>query len=100
MDCAWINLFPDVTDTPATSLYDPMDNPGTGSTGLTRVCIARHGSKPAAAAPAKLAFGTRTLPGEIVSGFYDGHAGTMKLQSLWTYRWDLTWVPSDAPPVF
>ncbi len=99
MDCAWINLYPDVTDTPATSLYDPIDNPGTGSSGLTRVCIARHGSKSAGAAPKTLPFGTSTLPGLIVSGFYDGHVEPMRLQDLWSYYWNLTWVPGPVPRI-
>ncbi len=97
MDCAWINLYPDVSDTPATSLYDPIDNPGTGPTGQTRVCIARHGSRSAGAAPKKLAFGTTTLPGLIVSSFYDGHDEPIRLQDLWTYYWSLTWAPGVVP---
>lgn len=97
MDCAWINLYPDISDTPATSLYDPIDNPGTGTSGLTRVCIARHGSRSAGAAPKKLAFGATTLPGLIVSSFYDGHDEPVRLQELWTYYWSLPWVPGPVP---
>jgi prepilin-type N-terminal cleavage/methylation domain-containing protein len=97
-DAAWINFYPDVSDTPPTSLYDPINNPGTGASGLTRVCIARHGSKAASAAPKKLPFGTTSLPGDIVSGFYDGHVQAIRLQDVWTYYWNLTWVPKSAPP--
>ncbi|HWD18346.1 MAG TPA: type II secretion system protein [Verrucomicrobiae bacterium] len=99
MDCAWINLYPDLSDTPATSLYDPINNPGTGSGGLTRVCIARHGNKPAGAAPRKLGFGTSVLPGAINSSFADGHVQTMKLKDLWTYYWSLTWTPTNTPKI-
>ena len=99
MDSAWINLYPDVADTPATSFYDPIDNPGNDPDGLTRICIARHGNKPAGAAPRKLPFGTSILPGDIVSGFYDGHAAIVRLQDLWTYYWSLTWTPTNAPKI-
>jgi len=98
-DSAWINFYPEVTDTPATSFYDPIDNPGNNPDGLTRVCIARHGNKPAGAAPRKLPFGTTVLPGNIVSSFYDGHASIMRLQDLWTYYWSLTWSPTNTPKV-
>jgi prepilin-type N-terminal cleavage/methylation domain-containing protein/prepilin-type processing-associated H-X9-DG protein len=98
MDCAWINLFVETNDSPALSLFDPIDNPGTNPTGMTRVCIARHGSKPAGAAPKKLTFGTTTLPGNIVMGFADGHVEVVKLQNLWTYYWHLNWIPSTTPP--
>jgi prepilin-type N-terminal cleavage/methylation domain-containing protein len=98
MDCAWINLYPDMSDSPALSLYDPIDSPGHNATGMTRVCIDRHGGIPASSAPRKLPFGTTSLPGSIVMGFYDGHAATVKLESLWTYFWHPNWAPSTVPP--
>jgi prepilin-type N-terminal cleavage/methylation domain-containing protein len=97
MDSAWVNLYPLAGDSPATSLYDPIDNPGTDSSGMTRVCIARHGGKPATSAPTKLKPGTTALPGAIVSGFYDNHVQLAKLQNLWTYYWNPNWVPSATP---
>jgi prepilin-type N-terminal cleavage/methylation domain-containing protein len=97
-DSAWINYYPDVGDTPPTSLYDPIDHPGVNTTGLTRICIARHGGKPASAAPRALPVGTTALPGNIIMGFYDGHVGSEKLQTLWSYYWNLTWVPKANPP--
>ena len=96
-DSAWINFYPDVNDTPATSLYDPIDNPGAGPTGITRVFMARHGGRSASAAPKKVAFGSTTFPGRIVLGLYDGHVEAAQLQDLWTYYWNLTWVPRAAP---
>ncbi len=99
MDSVWINLYAETNDTPPTSLYDPADNPGTDSSGMTRVCIDRHGGKSASAAPKKLSFGTTVLPGCIVMGFYDGHVEPVKLQNLWSYYWHLNWVPSVPPPV-
>jgi prepilin-type N-terminal cleavage/methylation domain-containing protein len=99
LDCAWINLYVDTNDSPAQSLYDPIDNPGAvNPSGMTRGCIARHGSSPASAAPRKLPFGTTSLPGSIVMGFYDGHTAPVKLENLWTYYWHLNWIPSTVPP--
>jgi prepilin-type N-terminal cleavage/methylation domain-containing protein len=98
MDSAWINLFPLASDSPPSSLYDPMDNPGSDQDGLTRVCIARHGGKAAGAAPRKLAPGNTPLPGGIVIGFYDNHVELAKLENLWIYYWNPNWVPSDIPP--
>jgi prepilin-type N-terminal cleavage/methylation domain-containing protein len=98
-DSAWINFYPDVGDGAPTSVYDPIDNPGTDAAGLTRICIARHGSKPASAAPKKLAFGTTALPGNIIMNFNDGHVESVKLQNLWSYYWNLTWVQESQPPV-
>ena len=98
MDCAWINLYAETNDSPPLSLYDPIGNPGTGPAGLTRACIARHGGRPASAAPRKLAFGTTALPGSIVMGFCEGHVEPAKLQNLWTYYWHRNWVPSSPPP--
>ncbi len=107
-DSAWINYWPGGTgtpnvnqpDPPATSLYDPIDNPGgLGGAGMTRICIARHGGRPAGAAPKSLAFGTKTLPGAIVVGFWDGRVQPVKLQNLWSQYWNMTWTPSAPPPV-
>jgi prepilin-type N-terminal cleavage/methylation domain-containing protein len=98
-DSAWINFYPDVGDGPPTSLYDPIDNPGKNPSGLTRVCVARHGDRPASAAPRTLKFGTTTLPGSIVVQFYDGHVEPVKLPNLWSYYWNLTWTPTNMPPV-
>ena len=99
MDCAWINFYPDVSDTPPTSLYDPIDNPGTDASGMTRIFIARHGSRPAAAAPKGIPFGTKIFPGSIVMGLNDSHVEVAKLQNLWTYYWNATWIPGPDPGV-
>jgi prepilin-type N-terminal cleavage/methylation domain-containing protein len=98
MDSAWINLWPQESDTPARSLYDPLDYPGTDAAGMTRVCINRH-PKPAGASTSLLHVGNTPLPGNIVMSFYDNHVELVKLQNLWTYYWANGWVPSAPPPV-
>jgi len=101
-DSAWVNYWPGLNgqpDTPATSLYDPLDNPGNTPSGMTRICIARHGGRPAGAAPKSLRFGTKVLPGAIVVGFWDGRVQPVKLQNLWGLYWSVTWAPSAPPAV-
>ncbi|HEY3932924.1 MAG TPA: prepilin-type N-terminal cleavage/methylation domain-containing protein [Verrucomicrobiae bacterium] len=101
-DSVFINYWPDESqDKPALNLYDPISNPGSSYTqGLTRVFIARHGDRPASSAPrGPLKFGTTTLPGSIVVQFYDGHVEPVKLPNLWSYYWNLTWTPTNMPPV-
>ncbi|HVU27216.1 MAG TPA: prepilin-type N-terminal cleavage/methylation domain-containing protein [Verrucomicrobiae bacterium] len=96
-DCAWINFYPLISDTPPENLYNPMS--AAPNAGLARICVARHGGKPASAAPQKVKFGTTSLPGSIIVGFYDGHAEMVKLPNLWSYYWSLTWTPTNMPPV-
>jgi len=96
MDSVWINLDPLENDPPARNLYDPA---GTSNPeGMTRVCIARHGGRPASSAPRNVPAGS-ILPGTINMGFVDGHVEQVKLQNLWTYNWHFNWViPSPRPP--
>ena len=89
MDSAWINLDPLEHDPPAHDLYDPV---GTSNPeGMPRVCIARHGSKPAAAAPRNVP-SVAQFPGSIDMGFVDGHVEPLKLKNLYTVYWHLNWV--------
>jgi len=96
MDTAWINLDPMESDAPAHNLWDPLSvNPGEG---MPRVCIARHGERPASAAPKSILPGS-ALPGTIDIGFVDGHVEQVKLDNLWSLYWHLNWtVPSIRAP--
>jgi prepilin-type N-terminal cleavage/methylation domain-containing protein len=98
MDCAWINLYVETNDAPASSLYNPIGSPGANPSGMTRCFMARHGDRPASAAPRSLKFGTTVFPGRIVMQFYDGHVEPVKLQNLWNYDWHLNWTPPTTPP--
>lgn len=96
MDSAWINLDPLENDAPARNLYDPTSS--SSSEGMPRICIARHGGKPASSAPRNVLPGA-VLPGTINMGFVDAHVEQVKLENLWTYNWHLNWViPSPRPP--
>jgi prepilin-type N-terminal cleavage/methylation domain-containing protein/prepilin-type processing-associated H-X9-DG protein len=103
MDAAWINFDPLETDNPARNLYDPLNSTSqTGGSavneGMPRVCVARHGGRPAGSAPTSVPAGT-VLPGMIDMGFVDGHVEEVNLQNLWTYYWHLGWqTPAIRPP--
>jgi len=94
-DEVWVDVWPEPTDIPPSTLY----NPGySATTGMARVCISRHGwSKDPATAPASI-LATSTLPGGINMGLADGHAELAKLMQLWNYYWNATWVPPGKIP--
>ena len=93
MDSVWINLDPLETDQPARNLYT-----GDGSKeGMPRVTIARHGSSSAMAAPRSVLPG-QLLAGKINVGFTDGHAESVRVESLWSYYWHRDWQPPAVRP--
>jgi hypothetical protein len=96
-DAVWVDTWPEPSDTvynPTADLYDPGYST---SSGMERLAIARHGSQSPGQAPRSVPIG-KTLPGGIDIGFYDGHAQYVKLQTLWTYYWNLHWTPVANPP--
>jgi prepilin-type N-terminal cleavage/methylation domain-containing protein len=95
-ESVWINFLPLEQDVPPTSLTDP----GYSANGLSRICIARHGSGYPAKAPASYHYfpSSPPIPGSIDMGFMDGHATLVKLSTLWTYYWHLGWTPATAAP--
>jgi prepilin-type N-terminal cleavage/methylation domain-containing protein/prepilin-type processing-associated H-X9-DG protein len=95
-DQQWVDGWPDMTDTPPPDLYTDSDSwPPIG--GMSRWCIARHGSVPASGAPQKWPAGV-PLPGAINVAFYDSHVELVPLQSLWSLYWNTAWVPRARPP--
>lgn len=87
---------PWTNSTPPDNLYlsissYAMDNVLEGFT------IARHGSRPASAAPRHVDT-SKPLPGIIDLVFFDGHAEKAPVENLWNYYWNATWVvPSPRP---
>lgn len=94
-DCVWENFLPMQTDTPGSSLA----NPGYSANGLSRICIARHGSGFPQNAPKSYFYVPNApIPGFINLGLMDGHVEITKLQNLWlNYYWNLGWVPAAGP---
>jgi len=92
MDSVWVDTWPTATDTPSRNLYQ-----GANSSGMQRICIARHGSIGAKSAPKNIASGA-TLPGSITIEFADGHAEVVRLESLWSLYWHKDYVvPAKRP---
>jgi prepilin-type N-terminal cleavage/methylation domain-containing protein/prepilin-type processing-associated H-X9-DG protein len=59
--------------------------------------IARHGAKPAAAAPQQWNISQR-MPGMIDVSFFDGHVEKSQLENLWNYYWSVDWVVPNPRP--
>jgi len=81
MDSVWVDTWPEATDTPARDLYM-----GGNSSGMQRITIGRHGTQAGKGAPRNVPAGS-PLPGSIIIEFADGHAGTVKLETLWGLNW-------------
>jgi len=65
---------------------------------MGRVCIARHGSRNAKAAPTAFNINAGTfLPGAINVGMCDGHVESCRLNDLWSYYWHALSVPKPMP---
>jgi type II secretory pathway pseudopilin PulG len=78
---------------PSPNLYNPILN---YSMGMTAYAIARHGSRPASAAPRNVDI-SKPLPGMTDVALFDGHAEKSRLENLWTYYWSGGWVVFGRP---
>jgi prepilin-type N-terminal cleavage/methylation domain-containing protein len=97
-DGMWPQTWPLPVDLPGTDLY-------AGDTSMTdelavmmmRLTIARHGNRPASAAPRTFDI-TQRLPGMIDVALFDGHVEKSPLENLWNYYWSYGYqVPNPRP---
>lgn len=104
-DAMWPSAWPVPTSLPSNDLLDgqvnvlaAFDSAGTDTKYMMmRFTIARHGDRPASAAPRSVDT-TQPLPGYINLALYDGHVEESKLENLWTYYWCNGWqIPSPRP---
>jgi prepilin-type N-terminal cleavage/methylation domain-containing protein len=99
-DAIWDDMWPMEQNLPSTDLYNGQYTGNTGgpsgSGGMGRCCIARHGSSAAAGAPHNVDI-KQQLPGAIDMSFTDGHAESVKLEKLWTLYWHVDWVVGARP---
>src|SRR5438105_42646 len=79
-DSVWVDGWPWETDAPSRDLYTGA----AGGAGMSRIAVARHGAKSASAAPRDVGTGPVKLPGGVDVAFFDGHAGTVALENLWS----------------
>jgi type II secretory pathway pseudopilin PulG len=90
-DSVYHDVSPAPGDPPSADLYDG-DQGGMGA-----FTIARHGSRPASAAPRNVNI-ARPLPGAIDVALFDGHVEKSPLENLWNYYWSPEWkVPNPRP---
>jgi prepilin-type N-terminal cleavage/methylation domain-containing protein len=97
-DSTWPAICPLTNDLPAINLFTGSPPLANATLPMGLATIARHGSRPPAAAP-RNQDPSSPLPrawGVNVS-FEDGHAALVKLPDLWTLTWNLTWVPQSQP---
>jgi len=58
---------------------------------------ARHGKRPASAAPRYIDI-SQTLQGMIDLAAFDGHVEKASLENLWNYYWNADWqIPTPRP---
>jgi prepilin-type N-terminal cleavage/methylation domain-containing protein len=92
-DCVTHDVSPFPSDSPSANLYTG----GNGFEDMGTLTIARHGSRPASAAP-KQVNTARRLPGAIDVALFDGHVEKSPLENLWNYYWYPGWqVPNPRP---
>ncbi len=96
VDAIWPDMWPYPTDPPSPDLYQlsPDDLPGGG--GMSLATIARHGLAPSSTygdVPTDQPF-----PGSVNVGLVDGHVESCKLDNLWFYTWNATYVPPAQRP--
>jgi prepilin-type N-terminal cleavage/methylation domain-containing protein/prepilin-type processing-associated H-X9-DG protein len=91
--------WPVPSDLPATDLrHGQTESSDALEYMMMRVTIARHGGRPASAAPTKVDI-NQPLPGAINLALFDGHVEQSRLQNLWNYYWCYGWhTPSPNPP--
>ena len=97
-DSANPNVLPLPTDPPSADLYHGgMSTNLVFTHGMAACAIARHGSRPASAAPRDYDISSR-LPGMIDLALYDGHVEKSPLENLWNYYWSANWqIPNPRP---
>jgi prepilin-type N-terminal cleavage/methylation domain-containing protein len=97
-DGMWPETFPLTNNAPSSNLYLGQTASGDNmDLMMMRVTIARHGSRPASAAPRSVSTSQR-LPLGINLAIYDGHVEKSPLENLWSYYWSSTWsIPAPRP---
>jgi prepilin-type N-terminal cleavage/methylation domain-containing protein len=102
-DGVWPDVTPTATDKPATDLFDGITNGLSGPSlmgsalPMGMLTIARHGDRPASAAPKQVDISQR-LPGTIDMALYDGHVEKVPLENLWNYYWHVGYqIPASRP---
>jgi len=92
-DAVTPDAWPRSADRPARDLFA---GDAAGSPGMSRITIARHGSRPNPV-PRKHSPGV-TLPSSVNMVFADGHGELAPLEQLWKFAWHKDYQPPDKRP--
>jgi len=96
-DANWVDLCPKEANPPWPDVYTGAPYGTANDNHMGRCTIVRHWGQAPVSAPRKLAPGAK-LPGAVMVGFADGHAGSVKLEDLWNYSWHRDWQsPAKRP---
>jgi prepilin-type N-terminal cleavage/methylation domain-containing protein/prepilin-type processing-associated H-X9-DG protein len=96
-DSFWVDCWPSINDQPPASLFLPpwstYNSATSGTTGLMRFCVGRHGSQCGAQALKTVTplMTVAKLPSAINVAFVDGHVDLDKLPKLWQLTWAKDW---------
>jgi prepilin-type N-terminal cleavage/methylation domain-containing protein len=94
-DATSCSVGPSTNALPSPNLYFPVLIYGDNS--MIPLSIARHGKRPASAAPRSIEI-SQTLPGMIDLAACDGHVEKAPLEKLWNYSWTADWqIPNPRP---
>lgn len=89
-----MDLCPKEANPPWPDVYTGAPYGTANDNHMGRCTIVRYWGQAPVSAPRKLAPGAK-LPGAVMVGFADGHAGSVKLEDLWNYSWHRDW---QSPP--
>jgi prepilin-type N-terminal cleavage/methylation domain-containing protein/prepilin-type processing-associated H-X9-DG protein len=95
VDGVWPDMWPLPTDPPTSDLFQLVPTELPNGT-VTLATIARHGLVPSSDygdVPTDQSF-----PGSVNVGLVDGHVESCKLDNLWFYTWNATYVPPAKRP--
>ena len=97
-DGIWVDSWPETNDycnthNMQTGLYN--SGPG-GGQGMDRYLIARHSPNRPNVPPANANL-SQKLPGGVDIVYFDGHAGSVSLNDLWSLYWHLNWTYPARP---
>jgi prepilin-type N-terminal cleavage/methylation domain-containing protein/prepilin-type processing-associated H-X9-DG protein len=102
-DGCWPDAWPETGDNPAHNLLSPV-GPGpnvmsgsSGSSGMWRYLIARHGPHRPKVPPTNISF-ANPFPGGINIAFFDGHVEDVSLNNLWGLDWHQDWPSGLSHP--
>lgn len=97
-DGGWVDAWPEPTDGCSQNLQTGSGNKNdsTGSAGMDRFLIARHGPRRPNVPPANYNI-NNPLPGGVNMVFFDGHVEDVPLENLWTLYWHPNWVIPNPP---